>query len=215
MNPNAIAHYKSAEGAARYELLYRSKLHKRVSDRVERKLIRRVFQDIGPAGRILDVPCGTGRLYPELRPCGRFVVETDFSYSMLERCRRNTDAAAYVNASAFELPYRDGAFDVVFSARLAHHLPQHTERDRYIHEIARVSRRYVVMTFFDQHSVKNTLRRLRGLYNRKRPKTTMAARELRAVAASAGMELLYSQPLSRLFSGQRYAVLRTMDSRDG
>ncbi|MBI4577592.1 MAG: class I SAM-dependent methyltransferase [Planctomycetes bacterium] len=214
MDPRIVANYRSPEGAARYEVLYRGRLHKRISDRVERRLIQRVFDRIGPQGRILDLPCGAGRLFPELARHSAWVVEADFSYPMLGRCRRNTEAVGYVNGSALALPFRDGSFDAVFSARLAHHLPDSLERDRYIHEVARVSRRWVVMTFFDEFSLKNVVRVLRRPFNRKRPKVAISTTGLHAVAAAAGLELLESHPLSLLFSGHRYALLRKVDARD-
>ena len=91
--------------------------------------------------------------------------------------------------------------------RLAHHLPAASERERLVNEILRVSKRFALMTFFDFHSTKNRLRRLRQPFDGKPPKITMTQVELRTLAGRSGFSLVACPPLSRLFSGHRYALM--------
>lgn len=211
MDPRVIAKYQSREGAESYNELYVRRWHKRLSHRTEVRVIRKAFSHVeGPVDWMLDLPSGTGRLFPTIREYARRYVETDVSFEMLRLARRNLEQwrPHLVQASAFHIPYRDGAFDCVFSARLFHHIPDRGERHRYIRELCRVSRKWVVLTYFHTWSLKNILRRLRRPFNRKRPKITMTTGELRDVAEGAGWEVVASIPLSRLFSGHHYAVLR-------
>lgn len=213
MERRVIEKYQSKAGASSYNVKYEEEAIKRLSDRRERKLIRRIFGIVGTHDRVLDLPSGTGRLFPTLQPFGRRFVETDVSREMLKLARVNLAEwkPDLVQASAFHIPYKTGAFDCVFSARLTHHIPDPAERDRFIRELGRVSRTWVVMTFFHTWSVKNILRKIRRLWNRKRTKITMTTGELRAVARTAGLELVRTFPLARLFSGHHYAILRKAD----
>jgi hypothetical protein len=112
-----------------------------------------------------------------------------------------------MTASAFHIPLRDNAVDGTVCVRLAHHLPTAVERERLLRELLRVSRRFVVMTYFDHHSLKNLLRRLRRPFNRKEPKMTMTTERVAALAREAGARLVDAPPLSRMGSGHRYALI--------
>jgi len=213
MERRVIEKYQSPAGAASYNVKYEEEAIKRLSDQRERKLLRRIFGIVGSHDRFLDLPSGTGRLFPTIRTYGKRFVETDVSREMLKLARENLAEwkPHLVQASAFHIPYKSGSFDCVFSARLTHHIPEAAERDRFIRELGRVSRNWVVMTFFHTWSVKNILRRIRRLWNRKRPKITMTTGELRGVARTAGLELVRTFPLARLFSGHHYAILKKVD----
>jgi ubiquinone/menaquinone biosynthesis C-methylase UbiE len=71
--------------------------------------------------RVLDVACGTGIVArivaPRIGPRGR-VVGLDLSPAMLAQARRVSEAEGldieWVQGSAQELPFEDGAFDLVF-----------------------------------------------------------------------------------------------------
>ena len=214
MERRVIEKYQSKAGADSYNVKYEEEAIKRLSDKRERKLLQRIFGVVGSHDRVLDLPSGTGRLFRTIQPFGRRWVETDVSREMLKLARENLAEwkPHLVQASAFHIPYKTGSFDCVFSARLTHHIPESAERDRFIRELGRVSRDWVVMTFFHTWSVKNILRRIRRLWNRKRPKITMTTGELRDVARTAGLELIQTFPLARLFSGHHYAILRKTTS---
>lgn len=74
-------------------------------------------------------------------------------------------------------------------------------------ELLRVSRGFVLMTFFDRDSIKNRLRRARGVMVRNKPKMTMKVSRVRELAAESGFNLVDAPHLSRIFSGHRYALM--------
>ena len=210
MEERVIAHYKSHEGAASYNTKYEREWHKRFTTRREYRVIGRCFGIAGPQDLMLDLPSGCGRLFPAFQPHARRFVEMDVSLEMLRFARQNLAEwkPALAEASAFHIPLKDGAVDLAFSARLFHHIPDPAERRQYIRELCRVSRKWVIMTFFHTWSLKNILRVLRKPFNKKRPKVTMTTEELREVARTAGYEVVTTIPLFRLASGHHYAVLR-------
>jgi ubiquinone/menaquinone biosynthesis C-methylase UbiE len=210
VDKHVLAKYASPEGAESYNTKYEEELHKRLSNRVELRLLRRIFAHVGPRNRLLDLPSGTGRMFDEIGKAAASTVECDYSREMLKLCRENIAGAPsrFVTASCFHMPYRDGAFDCVFSARLMHHIPDRSERVRFIAEMARVSSAWVVTTYFDTWSIKNLLRAIRRPFNRKRPKVTFSTSEMREIGARFGLTMQASWPLSRLASGHRYAIFR-------
>lgn len=210
MDPRTLAHYKSPEGAASYNTKYEREWHKRFTTKREYRVIGECFRIAGPQDLVLDLPCGCGRLCGALHPYARRHVEMDVSLEMLKFARENLSEwkPGLAEASAFHIPLRDGAVDLAFSARLFHHVPDPKERTQYIRELCRVSRKWVIMTFFHTWSFKNVLRMIRRPFNRKRPKVTMTTEELREVARAAGYEVVTTIPLFRLASGHHYAVLR-------
>lgn len=68
----------------------------------------------GARGRTLDLGAGTGRNLP-LLPAGVRAIAVEPHLPSLQRARRRAPGAALVCARAEQLPFRDGAFDVVLS----------------------------------------------------------------------------------------------------
>jgi dolichol-phosphate mannosyltransferase len=68
------------------------------------------------AGRVLDAGCGSSLIVQSLNNA----VGMDFSYAKLRFLRRYE--IPLVNASAFALPFKDGAFDCVISSQVIEHI---------------------------------------------------------------------------------------------
>jgi len=78
-----------------------------------------------------------------------------------------------------------------------------SERERLIAELLRVSRWFVIMTFFDHDSFKNRRRLALG----KPSKMTMTVERVAELARKGGAELVEAPALFAFFSGHRFAVL--------
>jgi ubiquinone/menaquinone biosynthesis C-methylase UbiE len=204
-----LDNYVSERGAVAYRADHASKLHRKLSDRLERRILERCFAAIEPVKSILDVPSGHGRMLSLLRSKAPLVVEADYSPSMLRLNAADHGQAAglYTRCSALALPFADRSFDLVLSIRLSHHLDDLGEREGHVRELCRVAGRAVVFTFFDFHSLKNALRRLRAPFDHKRPKHTLSRERVGELARDCGFALRSASPLSRLGSGHVYALL--------
>lgn len=204
------AEYQQVEDAAAYNVAYRQEALKRSSTRREFDLIRRHFARVGRSRVVLDLPCGGGRLTPAFADAADLVIEADIALGQVLYGRRESRVGtprAWITASAFHIPLRDQAVDGTISVRLSHHLPTEAERERHLAELLRVSRRFVVMTYFDHYSLKNWLRRLRRPFDRQPPKMTMTTDQVAAIAVRHGARLVAAPPLSRIGSGHRYALM--------
>lgn len=128
------------------------------------------------ARRLLVVPCGDGRptgwYLPQLA-AGRWVVGADLDRRHLRRARRY--GVPLVACDVRRLPFREGSFDLVLSQRFLLHFPA-AFRQEALREMARVSRRFVLVHFDTRYSLKWLSRRLRRLLRLWRPPDTSAWR---------------------------------------
>ncbi|MFL5937596.1 MAG: class I SAM-dependent methyltransferase [Gaiellaceae bacterium] len=92
-----------------------------------------------PAARTLDVACGTGFLTRHLH--GE-VTGLDQSAQMLDEAKRKAPDARFVQGDAFDLPFRDGSFDRLFTSFFYGHL-EGADRARFVDECRRVARELV------------------------------------------------------------------------
>jgi len=210
--------YNSAQGAISYSQKFEKHWLERLNNRREQRLVRRILRRIPRgdlAGLALDLPCGYGRLYPLVREVIPRVVEGDWSFHLLRTARQHLDERdkadapqGFVRGTALALPFADAAFDLVLSVRLSHHISSRNERHQYVREVLRVSRKWALFTYFDAHSLKNVLHDFSRRFVHKREKWTLSAQEISGLAAESGFKVVSSVPLSRLFSGHQYVLLR-------
>ncbi len=203
--------YQDLEAARRYNEAYRDRPTKRWSTNREYALLQRLLGSQPRSDVLIDLPSGGGRLSRQLQQHTDLLVEADIGYGQLlygrETYEGDGDGRVWMTASAFHIPFADRSVDGVVCCRLCHHLPTAAERERLVGELLRVARRFVIMTYFDHASVKNTLRRLRRPLDGKPPKMTMTTSRVRELARENGARLVAHPALSRLFSGHRYALM--------
>lgn len=218
MEKYILDRYNSPQGAASYSGKFEKHWTERFNNRREQQLVRQLLGQMPSAdlsGLALDMPCGYGRLYPLVREVVPRVVEGDWSFHLLRTARQYLDGRdetgapqGFVRGTALALPFADGAFDLVLSVRLSHHISSRDERHEYVREVLRVSRKWVLFTYFDAQSLKNVLHDFKRRFVPKREKWTLSAQEVSGLAAESGFEVVSSVPLSRFFSGHQYVSLR-------
>jgi protein-S-isoprenylcysteine O-methyltransferase Ste14/SAM-dependent methyltransferase len=218
MHESTLRRFNSSEGAEKYAAKFQAGWVEHVRDLQEQKFIASLIS-IFPAedlmASVIDIPCGIGRFYPALRRHAPQVVQADWSLPMLQIARTENapNALGYVRALATELPFPEAQFDLVLSVRLCHHLPTRDEQRRYIEEVLRISRKWVVLSYLDTDSphnmVRSTMRRIKG----KPLKWSVSGEEVARIAAQQGFTVMNSMLLSKVLSGQRYDVLMRTHSQ--
>ena len=209
MQPSKLQNYNSPRGAMAYKADYQNKLHRKWSDKRERALLSQYFARIGKVGKILDLPCGHGRLSDFLRSRCQQLIEGDWSFTMVSLNQKDhgpepKDGVAsrhYVRATALEIPLPDRSVDVVVSFRLSHHLESQELRERHLRELFRVARKHVIVTWFSATSLKNLLRAVRVKLAGKKPKNVLRNDRVRAIAKEAGYTQQLAKPLFLIGSG--------------
>lgn len=204
------AEYQTIERAAAYNHDYQRRAHKRFGTRQEWRLIRRHLRTAGRSRVMLELPCGGGRMTPAFADATDFVIEADIALGQIRYARATSKIStprAWMTASAFHIPLRDDSVDGAICIRLAHHLPTDAERARLLRELLRVSRRFVIVTFFDRNSLKNLTRGLRHPFKPRPRKPAMTTARVAELARACGARLVAAPPLSRIVSGHRFALL--------
>lgn len=190
MDRHLTDRYASVEGAAAYRRKYEASPARRWSNRQELAAVRQALERAGASGRVLDCPCGAGRLAPTLLARAQHVTGADLSAAMVAEAR---DALApeisagrvdLLVASADRLPFPDRAFDTAVCHRLLHHLADPAARGAVLRELARVAARRVIVSFSDATTFKARWQRLRGVSRRR---TVLTPDQLREEAAAAGL----------------------------
>jgi cyclopropane fatty-acyl-phospholipid synthase-like methyltransferase len=176
----------------------------------EMRLIERGFQLV-PPGRVLDVPCGCGRVGFWLARQGFTVTAGDLSDAMLditrEEAARQSLAVDVQKQDVERLQYDAKSFDSVISFRLFHHFPNHEIRARAIAELCRVSRRHVLISYFSPWST--SALKQRGqifFFNHPKKKFPTSLHELRGYFEANGFRLVRDFAQSPFFHTLHLAV---------
>lgn len=108
-----------------------------------------LLDDLGPGPlRVLDVGGGHGQVAPLLLNRGHSVVVHGSAPSCFRRLddlrSRHPGRLAAATSSLWQLPFADATFDLVITVRLLGHV---TRWHELLAELARVSRRYVIVEF--------------------------------------------------------------------
>jgi ubiquinone/menaquinone biosynthesis C-methylase UbiE len=192
------AQYLSPAVAGDYDQQRFSSLAGQTFDRLEQRAIARLVQRaVGslPTGcrpRVLDAPCGTGRITRLLLDLGLNVTGGDISPAMIDqakaRCagRAGTVDFAVMDLDRLDLP--DNSFDLVTCIRLFHHL-QSPQRRAVLGELARVSRRYVLVNVSYSSPLYRARRRCKRLLGQGVSRASSTRREIAAEAAAAGLRI--------------------------
>lgn len=122
----------------------------------EMALIDMAISMVPKSHTILDLPCGGGRVFSHLAQLGYKVAAADYSDSMLEIAKeraRIENIECFVSKQDVEnLTYQDNSFDTTICFRLFHHFPTIQIRQRAVSELCRVSKDYVLVSYFSRYS---------------------------------------------------------------
>jgi ubiquinone/menaquinone biosynthesis C-methylase UbiE len=106
--------------------------------------------EILPTAKILDIPCGTGRLSIALSHLGYQVSGLDISPAMLQEAISKTSDTLmipFTQGDAEALPFADKSFDAVVSLRFLGHTPP-LVRERVLGEFNRISTGKMVLAYY-------------------------------------------------------------------
>jgi ubiquinone/menaquinone biosynthesis C-methylase UbiE len=86
--------------------------------------------------------------------------------AMLEEVKRGgMKSCLLVQGDMRALPFRDNAFEGVLCIRILHRVPESLERRELLEEVIRVSRRWVVTSFYDSNTPHAARKKERGRYD--------------------------------------------------
>lgn len=181
-------HY-STEGSRIY--VGRRKAPKHVA---EMRMIDRVFARIPARHKVLDCPCGGGRLTVHLAQKGYKVTGADVSEEMVNLAREqmtNSNLECPIETGDLEkLAYPDRSFDTVVCFRLFHHFPEPQIRKVVIGELCRTAAQYVALSYLSPMAYTSVYRKVRAALGGRKPrKWTTSLKEIEGYFAANGFRL--------------------------
>ncbi len=143
--------YQNDAVANAYDAARFTSLTGRLGDWKEKRALRRALRAADGLRHALDAACGTGRMTEVLLEHGLDVTGVDISGQMMQRAAqklaRFADRLGFHQSDLAELPFENDRFDLVNCSRLFGHYPS-ADRISMLRELARVSRRYLIVQYF-------------------------------------------------------------------
>jgi SAM-dependent methyltransferase len=191
---------------------YRSLDQAWVNWREQRLLTQLLTQCQLATGTVLDVPCGYSRFAPVYARLGITAIGADVSYEMVHLAATNHaqyGRARWLCANVLALPFSDGVFDSALCIRLLHHRFSDAERRRILCELARVSRRFVIISFYRPTLLHTVARHWRGSRGRL---AMMTIPHLRELAWASGLQIQRVHSLLPYGHAQTFVALSKTSS---
>jgi ubiquinone/menaquinone biosynthesis C-methylase UbiE len=114
-------------------------------------VLRRIVPEKSKNLTVLDIGCGTGRFFNDLRETfDADVFGIDYSINRAEIAMKKSKTV--VVADGRYLPFKDNTFDVCLSVEVIQHIPGRKDRIRYLTELKRVLKsegRFILATIND------------------------------------------------------------------
>jgi SAM-dependent methyltransferase len=216
----SIERFDAAPVAAQYPSAYGA----RWRERREAACLRRFLATVPRASRVLDLPCGTGRLTPLLAERDLLVVGADSSAKMVELAAANWERrkASYPPSveARFEVRqgastgYADGEFDAIVCNRLFHHFRESEVRVSVLREFGRICAGPILISYFDSFSLDALRFRLRHWWRGTQPddRIPISFDTMARDVAAAGLTVVRSTSVLRGISPMCYLELRAASS---
>jgi ubiquinone/menaquinone biosynthesis C-methylase UbiE len=187
-------HYQDEGVVARYDAERFSGVHSsRATQRKWNAVVRALGDELARCTSFLDVPCGTGRFTARLAAAGKTFVCADLSHEMLAAATRAAEGtrgyAGAVRCDAARLPFADASFDAVLCVRFLFHVPREL-RPGVLAELARVSRRRVIVDVRHRYAWTTWSKRVRARLAGRRSPHRYSLRELEHDFAAAGLRIV-------------------------
>ncbi|NLW84500.1 MAG: class I SAM-dependent methyltransferase [Phycisphaerae bacterium] len=176
-------------------------------DEFERQFARYVYTLVGDDAAVLDVPCGNGRFY-DIFSQAKHVTMADYSENMVKACRERYAIGTNVDliqADITSLPLVDCSVDLSFCMRLFHHMKTDEIRLAAMKELARVSRKYVALSFYNSHCLRYFRKTLLG---KKISGVYIPFMQLLKLADAAGLECVSRRPQLNIVEQQCMVVFK-------
>lgn len=186
----------------------------RLVDRKERKILQKILDGIGDQeSLVLDLPSGYGRFSEFLLKKGFHLISSDLSFHMVERARErsgpdSSNSAVVVDAKK-GLPFKKGTFDIVFSMRFFHHLPNTKEREFILREFSAVTAKWVILSYYQKTFSHLLQRKLRRKVKKTRRRISMISKkEFLQETKRAGLNAVNVFPLFKGIHAHQIALLK-------
>ena len=170
--------FSNSKKASKYPSEFR-KWHFR--DWRERRAIKKAINYILDKAKVLDLPCGSGRLTKILLEKNFDVTASDLSENMLRLAKDYSESYSIPESNDYRearysrddvlagTSFSDKEFDAVICHRLFHHIVDGNSRRKAIRELKRISPDLVILSFFNSFSLSAVLKKIKNKILKRNP----------------------------------------------
>jgi len=156
--------YRSASEAESYKDGYTKGFSLRVMKNrliayFEQKAIMKATALCNGVEKIMDIPCGTGKMTKLLSDKYKTYLGADMSYEMIQEIE-STKNLTFIQADGTAIPLLDNSLDAIVSLRLIHRLPAEV-KFKFFNELSRISSEYLIFSFSDDSLSHRVLLRIK------------------------------------------------------
>ena len=206
--------WKSRSTAEDYDGRRFISLGGRLFDKAEKRAIADCLdaaEQVSPIREMLDLACGTGRISEFLASRGYQLTCGDISDEMLRVAKARLEAAGavdtiFLNVDIYQVDQPSAHFDCVSAFRLFQHLTSE-QRAKALREMARISRRFVLVNVMHTSIYYGLVRKLRRALGRYSTRYTSSQAETDRELGYAGLRLVKSIFTQPGFNGNRVLLL--------
>jgi SAM-dependent methyltransferase len=187
----------------------------------EQRLVGALLRRTRRPGRVMDVPSGYGRFTPALDASATgAVVSVDIDHERLVALRQAAPGGCKTEVVRADLrgalPFASGSFDLVFNLRYLHHVRTREEQYEAIAELVRVSRRYVLLSYYRRSNIHAVQRKVQSVTrgNRRRRPAMIPRAEFDRLLRNVGCRRVADRPLIPGFHAQRLVLIERIDAGD-
>jgi len=178
----------------------------KTTDFLEKSAIEKALKYVElPSGsRILDLPCGTGRISTYLAKKGYKITGGDISPAMVDLARLNTRKTGMNSSTEFhvldaeKIDCANKEFDMVVSLRFFGHTPPDV-RIKVLNEFKRIGKKYFILAYYIKNSFQEIVRRKRRLA-RDIPWFPVSSDDIEREMRQVGIRVIKAFPVLRYFS---------------
>jgi ubiquinone/menaquinone biosynthesis C-methylase UbiE len=206
--------WKSRSVAEQYDSRRFTSLGGRLFDKAEKRAITACLdaaEQIYPIKKMIDLACGTGRISEFLAARGYQLTCGDISEEMLRVAKARLESVGagnttFLHVDIYKIDQPDASFDCVSAFRLFQHLTSE-QRARALREMARISRRFVLVNVMHTSMYYEAVRKLRRALGRYATRYTSSQSETDQELRYAGLRLVKSIFTQTGFNGDRVLLL--------
>ena len=165
---------------ADYERRRYKGIDQKIVDSRERNILKKILKRMTSYSRLaLDVPCGYGRFSQLLLERNFSIVSSDLSFHMVNRAvhrdlgKDNQKHLGCIVDAKKLMPFMACSFDIVFCMRFFHHVHEKKERETILKEFSRISRKWLILSYYEINQLHLLQRKLRKKMNKSRTRIKM------------------------------------------
>lgn len=204
-NYHAKNAYQNDKIASKYDENRFTNIKGKLTNYLEKNAIYKAMKSIPDNSKVLDVPCGTGRATEWLLQKGFRVTAFDISEEMISQAKnklnRYSNIEQFYVGDAENSNLDDNAFDCVVSVRLMGHIPPEV-RIKMLNEFKRLSKNYVVVTYYHAFSIQRYLRRFIDIFSKEKRSMwfPVSKKEMMLELNESGLKVVSIYPIMKFIS---------------